>query len=207
MKIHKVEQKSKEWFELRIQYPLTASKAQAIATAGKGLETLCLSKMSERYSTGEKEYFSGKDTDRGNELEPQAITVYELKNNVEVEEIGFVTNDSISKMGGVSPDGHVGDDGMVEVKCHNDEIHFKNVLEFKKTGTIKIESGYMWQMQMQLLFTGRKWCDHIKFNPNFKDSLIVVRVTPDAVMQKKILDGLKKGEEIIKEIEKNINKK
>jgi hypothetical protein len=204
MIIHQVEQKSKEWFDLKILYPLTASKASAIATAGKGLRTLCMSKMAEKYSTAEKEYYSGKDTQRGVELEPQAIAIYELKNNVTVEEIGFVTNEAISPIGGVSPDGHIGEDGMIEVKCNNDEIHFTEVIELKTTGKFKIESGHLWQMQMQMLFTGRKWCDYVRFNPNYKDSLLVIRVEPDLVMQQKLITGLKIGENIIKEIESKL---
>jgi len=201
IKIHECTQKSKEWFDLRIQYPLTASKASAIGTAGKGLNTLCMNQMAEKYSSADKEYYSGKDTERGVELEPQAIAIYELKNGVEVEKIGFVTNEAISPVGGASPDGHVGEDGMVEVKCNNDTIHFAEMLEFKATGKFKIESGHVWQMQMQLLFTGRKWCDYIRFNPNYKESLLVIRVFPDPVMQQKIITGLKLGENIINEIE------
>jgi len=202
---HNVEQGTEEWHALRRQYPLTASKAQAIAAQGKGLETLCYTKMSEVYSSGEVPNFSGDDTDRGNELEPQARSIYELRNGVVVEQVGFVTDDEISAVGGASPDGMVEEDGLFETKAHNDLIHFKKINEWKKTGKFKIDMGYQWQMQQQMLFTGRKWCDHAIYNPNFKDSLLVQRVERDETMIQKLLTGLAMGEIIINEIKSNLS--
>lgn len=204
MQIHNVEQKSAEWFALRLQYPLTASEAQAIGNQGKGLETLCWEQMAKKYSSAEQENLTNKDLERGIELEPQALSLYELETGNKVESVGFVTNESISSVGGASPDSLVNDDGLVEAKAFADTKHFKAVLDFKKTGTFEIESKYIWQMQMQMLFTGRRWCDFLAYNPNYKQSLLIQRVFPDMEMQQKIITGLKKGEIIIKEIEKNI---
>lgn len=205
MKIHNCEQQSEEWFELRRKYPLTASEAQAIGNNGKGLETLCLTKMAEKYSSADKEQFSNEHLDRGNELEDQARELYMLETGNKVEKVGFITNEEISKVGGASPDGLVNDDGNLEIKCFADTKHFKALVDFKKTGTFEIESQYLWQMQMQMLFTGRKWCDFVPYNPNFKQSLLIQRVVADPEMQSKILDGLVKGEKIINEIEKQLN--
>lgn len=204
MKIHNVEQKSEEWFALRKKYPLTASKAQAIGNNGKGLESLCWEVLSEKYSSADKDSFSTKDTERGNELEPQARDLYELETGNTVVEVGFVTDEKISTVGGASPDGLVNKDGLFETKAFADTKHFKAVVDFKKTGTFEIESQYMWQMQMQMLFTGRKWCDFVPYNPNFKQSLLMRRVLPDLEMQAKIKEGLIKGEKIINEIEAHL---
>jgi len=206
MKIHDVEQKSDAWFALRVQFPLTSSEGQAIATAGKGLETLCTKKLSEKYSSGPIPKFSGADTERGNELEPQARSIYEMKIDVEVVEAGFVTNENVSPVAGASPDGMVGEDGLVEIKCHNDEKHFTKVTEFKKTGKFTIDSKYDWQMQMQMLITERNWCDMAIFNPNFKDSLVVMRVFKDEEKQMKLYKGLIEGERLLKEKEELMNK-
>lgn len=204
MKLHNVEQKSVEWFELRKKYPLTASYAQAIGNQGKGLESLCWEKMAELYSSGEKEEFSTVHTERGNELEPQARALYELKTGNTVEEVGFITDESISPVGGASPDGMVGEDGGIEIKCFNDTKFFKMIIENKRTGTFKIETQYEWQMQQQMLFGQRKWVDFVAYNPNFKQSLLIQRVYPDLVKQQKIITGLKMGEKIIREIKENI---
>lgn len=204
LKVHQVEQGTSEWFQLRIQYPLTASNAQAIGNQGAGLETLCWNKLAEKYSQAPKEQFSNIHLERGKELEPLAIEMYELETGNKVEKIGFVTNESISKKGGASPDGAVDEDGLTEVKAFDDVKHFKMIVEKKKTGSFKIESQYVWQMQQQLLFTQRKWCDFIAYNPNFPESLLIQRVYPDPEMQEKIKAGLKLGEKIIKDIEINL---
>lgn len=201
MKIHSVLQGTPEWFELRIKYPLTASHAQAIGTGGKGLETLCWDKLAEKYSKSQKEQYTNEHLERGIELESQARGIYELMTGNSVSEVGFITDESISEAGGCSPDGVVGEDGLIEIKCFADTKHFK----MTKKG-IEIESKYRWQIQQQLLFTGREWCDFIVYNPNFEDSLLIERVYPDKEMQEKILAGLKKGEELIKEIENENNK-
>jgi len=195
MQLHNVEQGSDEWFALRLQYPLTASKAQAISAQGKGLETLCWEKMAEKYSEAPKEHFSNEHTERGNELEEQARGIYELETGNNVKEVGFVSNEEVSKVGGASPDGLVGEDGLLEIKCFADTKHFK----MTKKG-ISIEPQYMWQMQMQLLFTGRKWVDFAVYNPNYEDSLLIERVLPDKEKQDKIREGLKQGAELLNEI-------
>ena len=194
---HDIEQKSPEWFALRLKYPLTASKAYPISSGGKGLETLVWEKISEKYSIEDKERYTNKDIDRGIELEPLARSIYELKTGNKVLEVGFVTNEKISKVGGASPDGLVREDGLIEIKSFEDKKHFRATIE-----GIEIEKAYEWQIQMQMLFTGRKWCDFVAYNPNFKKSLLIQRVEADIEMQEKIKEGLKKGEEIINNIEK-----
>lgn len=203
-KIHNVEQQSQEWFELRKQYPLSASEAQAIGNNGKGLETLCWEKLAEKYSSAEKDKFSNEHLDRGNELESQARNLYELETGNKVETVGFVTDDKISKVGGASPDGLVNEDGGLEIKCFADCKHFRAIIDFKKTGTFEIEPKYLWQMQQQMIFTGRKWTDFVAYNPNYPQSLLIQRVKTDKEMQKKIKEGLIKGEIIINEIEGNL---
>lgn len=198
MQIHNCEQRSKEWYDLRVKYPLTASEAQAIGNGSKGLETLVWEKMSEKYSTADKEQYINKDLERGVELEPQARSLYELETGNKVVEVGFITNNEISNVGGASPDGLVNDDGLVEIKCFEDKKHFRMIIE------PEIDSKYIWQMQMQMLFTDRKWCDFVAYNPNYKQSLIIIRVNADEKMQNDIIDGLKKGEELIKNIESKI---
>lgn len=199
MTIHDVEQKSNEWLALRRQYPLTASEALAIKTGGKGLETLVWNKLAELYSSGEAAQFSNDDTERGNDSEPTARVIYELETGATVQEVGFVTNDEISTVGGASPDGLVGEEGLWEGKAFGDAKHFRMIVE-----GIEIENKYMAQMQMQMLFTGRKWCDFSSYNPNFSPSLLTTRVHADEEMQKEIIEGLKKGEELIKEIKSKV---
>jgi exodeoxyribonuclease (lambda-induced) len=195
MKIHNFEQRSPEWFAVR-KGKMTASNATAIGNHAKGLETYITEMMSEFYSSETVEKFSNKDTDRGNLLEPVARDIYAFENDVEVEEVGFV---EYNEFVGCSPDGLVGKDGGVEIKCVNDIKHFKHIL----FGERMIESDYIWQVQMNLLITGRKWWDLVYYNPNFKHSMCVYRIYPD---QEKF-EALQKGFEIGSQMITNIKQK
>jgi exodeoxyribonuclease (lambda-induced) len=200
MLIHNIEQKTPEWYKLRQQYPLTASNAQAIGNNGKGLETLVWEQLAAKYSATEADQYSNKDLERGVELEPQARSLYELETGNEVKSIGFVTNEAVSKSCGASPDGFVGDNGIVEIKAFEDKKHFRLSLE----DDYEIESQYRWQIQAQLLICEREWCDFVAYNPNYKKSLVIKRVLPDKEMQDKLKAGFAIGEELIRKIENKI---
>lgn len=185
------------WRNLRTG-KLTASHAQEIGNCGKGLDTYIMEVLAGEYSSGEVEFYKNKDMDRGTELEPSARAIYELENNVTLEQVGFIEyNDLI----GCSPDGLEGEDVGVEIKCHADVGHFKMILN----GADEIDTKYMWQIQMNLLITGRKLWKYIAYNPNFQKSLLVFDILPDKVMQDKLLAGFKLGEEKIKAIKSKIN--
>jgi len=195
MKIHTMEQGTDEWFEVR-KGKMTASHAQAIGSCGKGLETYCWQVVAESFSSGEKEYYTNKDMERGNELEAQAISMYELEKGVTTKAIGFV---ELNENVGASPDRTVEEEGLAEVKCPNDINFFKALIEKK------IESKYEWQMQMQMLVTGRKWCDFVAYNPNFENSLFIMRVYLDPVKQEKLKEGISLGTEKIKALQAKYN--
>jgi putative phage-type endonuclease len=194
MKIYKdINQGSPEWFEIRVG-KVTASHAQAIGNNGKGLDTYLLEVVSEMFSSAQKDQYSNEHTERGNELEPLARSMYELQENVEVEEIGFAEyNDFV----GCSPDGLVGDDGMIEIKCPDDKTYFNLLMNEN------IDSSYIWQCQMNLLILEKKWCDLIFYNPNFEKSMKIFRLKPDKEMFSRLKEGFAKAEkEIIRMISK-----
>jgi putative phage-type endonuclease len=199
MKIHKqFEQCSPEWFECRTG-KMTASNATAIGNNGKGLDTYINNLMAEKYSSSPKEHYTNEDIERGNELEAQARAIYELQEGVEVEEVGFIELDEYT---GCSPDGLVGEDGGIEIKCLKDEKYFKVLLE----GIDTIVSSYIWQIQMCLYVSGRKWWTLIIYNPNFKKSMITKTIYPDDKYIDKLKEGLEAGKEKIKLINNKIEK-
>jgi len=194
MRIIDVEQGSQEWLNCR-KGKVTASHATAIATDGKGLDTYILELMSDYYSSGERVYYSNPDMDRGNELEELAAAMYEMENGVTLEKVGFVEfNDYV----GCSPDRLVGKNGLVEIKCPNDKNYFKLLLDGK------VSTDYIAQMQMQMLITGREWCDFVAYNPNFEKSLFVKRFTPDQQKFDQLEVGFQSAEEKIKHIKKQL---
>jgi putative phage-type endonuclease len=192
MKIYHIEQGSPEWFDIR-KGKLTASKAQAIASNGKGLETLCYELLAEKYSSAVWESYSNEDMERGKLLEEQAREMYELETGNKIEIIGFVETDEYT---GCSPDGFIGKDGLIEIKCKKDTTYFRAIIEEK------IDTGYEWQVQMQLLLTGRKFVDFVDYCPNYKKSINITRIKADKDMQDKITKGLEAGRKMLKEIEK-----
>ncbi len=195
MKIHEIEQQSPEWFNVR-KLKATASHATAIGNCGKGLDTYVLEIVAEYLSSADKEQFSNKHTDRGNELEPQARAIYELTTGKDVKQVGFIEhNDYV----GCSPDGLIDDDGGLEIKCIDDVGYLKMLLGEE------ISSDYQWQIQMNLLITGRKWWDFVAYNPNFKQSIIIKRVVPDKDKQEKLSNGFILAENKIKEILNKLN--
>lgn len=197
MEIKNFEQGTPEWFNCR-KGKMTASHAQAIGNAGKGLDTYIHEMMAEYYSSGEKEHFGSKDTDRGNELEPIARQIYELENDVTVEEVGFM---QYNELVGASPDGLIGEDGGWECKSPNDKEYLHYLLE----GLDAVDSKYLWQVQMNLLVSGRKWWDLSIYNPNFKKSMVTFRILPDQEKFEALEKGFEKGREMINNIKKIIN--
>jgi len=191
--IYYMKQGTPEWFEIR-KGRLTASHATAIGNNGKGLKTYVRDIVQNMIH--EPDYYSNKDIERGNELEPIARALYEFQNNVSVIEVGFVTYNDYA---GCSPDGLIGSDGGLELKARNDRIHLGLLLGDN------VDSSAIWQIQMCLLVTGRKWWDFGSYNPNFKQSLFIKRFTPDAVKHEKLKEGLSAGEKMIKNILNNPN--
>jgi putative phage-type endonuclease len=190
MKIYNIQQGTQEWFDIR-KLKMTGSKAQAIGNNSKGLETYIYELVADYYSSQEKEQYTNEDLERGNELEEQARGVYELETGNKTEQVGFIELDEFT---GVSPDGLVGKDGGLEIKCLNDKRYFKELMSDKRT------TDYDWQIQMCLYVTGRKWWDLEIYNPNFKQNIIIYRIESDEEKQEQLKVGLETGKQIIKDL-------
>ena len=181
MKIYQgLEQGTEEWLRVRLG-KFTASDAQAIAANGKGLETLIYDKAAEIMTKRLPNQYSNVDLERGKELEHLARNSYEMETGNTVGEVGFIESDEYS---GCSPDGLVGDDGLVEFKCPNDRVY----LIYLYTG--KVDTGYEWQMQMQMLVSGREWVDYVAYNPNFERCYVIKRINRDEVKISKLKVGI-----------------
>lgn len=190
MIIHReIQQHSPEWYEIR-KGKMTASHAQAIGNTGKGLETYIEDIICDKIAT--EIGYHNEAMQRGNELEAPARMLYEFTTGQMVEEVGFITyNDYV----GCSPDGLVGDKGMIEIKARNNKLHLGFLLGKE------IDSATIWQMQMQMVIAERNWCDFGSYNPNFKaQPLFIKRFYLDTVMAVKLKTGFAMGEMMIKEL-------
>lgn len=196
LKFYNFEQGTDEWFNIR-KWKLTASHATAIGNIGKGLETYCKKVVMESISSN-KDNWSNKDTQRGNELEPIARQIYELENDVTVNQVGFI---ELNEFVGCSPDGLIGEDGGLEIKSPDDKEYFEYLLG----GEDAIKSDYIWQVQMNLLITERKWWDLAIYNPGFPKTMLVFRIYPDLEKFKLLEQGFEVGKTKIVEIKNKIN--
>ena len=196
MKIHNFEQRTDEWYAIR-RGKMSASNAETIIANGKGLETYIYNLMAEYYSSAEKENYINADMQRGIDLEPEAKIEFQFYTGLDIKEVGCVElNEYIL----ASPDGLIGDDGLIEIKCPNDSIYFKLLL----SNNIKPE--YIAQMQMQMYVTDRQYCYFVSYNPNFEKSLYIKKINRDEEMIEKLKKGLERGTQLIKEIKENFRK-
>lgn len=196
MIIHEMEQQTPEWFAVKLG-KLSSTSAAPLLVNGKSESGLGAGAITNLYAicgeiiTGESLEFGGnKATERGNDLEPLARQYYEDQKWVEVKEVGFIEYDEYR---GCSPDGLVGEYGLIEIKC----LYAKEFLAFAETK--KITPAYFNQIQWQLYTTGRKWCDYIVYHPKFANPATILRVERD---EKIITKYKEKSEIFIKELNK-----
>jgi hypothetical protein len=156
-------QRSPEWFAARLGRLTGSRVSDAFATIKSGeaagrrnlrvqlvLERLTGKPQEQRKATAAME--------RGVQLEADAITAYEVETGILIEPVGFICHDEL--MAGVSPDGLIGDDGGVEVKCPEAAAHLDYV-----RGVFPRE--YRLQCIHGLWLTGRAWWDFVSFHPEF----------------------------------------
>jgi putative phage-type endonuclease len=178
--IEMMEQGTEEWFTIRIGKVTASRVADVIAKTKTGYSATRDNYMAQLVCerlTGQKgESFSNAAMQHGTETEPLARLSYEVTQNVLVDEVGFVPHPTI-EMAGASPDGLVGDDGLIEIKCPNTATHIETLLSQIVPGK------YNTQMQFQMACTGRQWCDFVSFDNRLPEELqlFVKRVPRDTV--------------------------
>ena len=198
-----MKQGTQEWHEARNGL-ITASKAADMMVSGRGNQMFGKTAMG--YATDlilarigvEVENITTWQMEWGTEHEPEAREIYH-KQIAPVVEVGFVIHPDFDFIG-CSPDGLVGDDGLIEIKCPQERAHLDHLLSDEPP------KNYEYQMQFQMMVTGRKWCDFISFHPYFPDNLIFkkIRVEGDLNVQKDMLDRAIAMNDYINEKIKNL---
>ena len=161
-------QGSPEWFAARLG-KVTASKVSDVVAKtksgwGASRANYMAALIAERLTQTPADSFSNAAMQWGTEQEPLARVAYEFFTGRDVEQVGFVDHPSIP-MTGASPDGLVGEDGLVEIKCPNTATHIDTLLDGKVPGK------YVIQMQWQMACTGRQWCDFVSFDPRMPEEM------------------------------------
>jgi len=153
-----MEQRSAEWFEARANR-ITGSAIGAILGLSPFASRADVMRRMVRDCHGQPSEFTGNvATEYGTINEPNALTDYQMQHN-KVVECGFIVHPDFEWLG-ASPDGLIGDDGLIEIKCPYGMRHqgegFKGIGE---------QPHYYAQIQYQLFCTGRMWCDFYQWSP------------------------------------------
>ncbi len=173
--IKNIDQGSDEWIQLRLGVA-TASNFDKIITAGgkqsTTLEKYALQLATDKMLTTPEPSYKNEAMIRGTELEPLARETYQEETFNIVEQITMFLSDCGNF--GYSPDGLVGDDGLIEIKCPKATTHFQYIIDNKAP------ADYWQQLQGGLWLSGRKWIDFVSYHPDFKTKqLFIIRVERD----------------------------
>lgn len=157
-----MQQGSEEWKQARCG-SVGASRVHDIVATTKsggytaGRKNYMAELVCERLTGTPAEQYQSAAMAYGTECEPEARFAYALKFGVEVEEVGLIRHPTIAGAH-ASPDGLIGKDGLVEIKCPNTSTMIETLLGGK------IDPAYMDQMQFQLSVTARQWVDFVTYD-------------------------------------------
>jgi putative phage-type endonuclease len=178
------EQQTEQWFTDRLGKVTASRLADVLAKTKTGYSASRSNYMTqlvlERITKTRAESYSNAAMQWGNEQEPFARAAYEAHTGQMVEEVGFIQHPDIEDAG-ASPDGLVGDDGMVEIKCPSSSTALECWLIHAQGGN-PVDAKYYAQMQWQMRCADRSWCDYVVFDPRMpaKAQLFVFRVQRNA---------------------------
>lgn len=200
-----MEQRSDAWFMERCGRVTASRMADLMAKTRNGYGASRANYMaeiiSERLTGVPVNGYCNAAMQWGIDVEPQARAAYAFRHDVEVIEVGFVPHPHIL-MAGASPDGEIGELGLVELKCATTATHIDVLL----SGSVP--DKYIKQVQFQMACTNREWCDVAFFDPRLPErmQLFVKRVSRDdkliAEMESEVEKFLAEVEEKIEALEK-----
>lgn len=186
-----MEQRTDDWFAARLGKVTGSRVSDVIAKTKTGYSTSRANYLAqlaiERMTGQQTESYSNAAMEWGTTQEPFARNAYETLTGNLVEEVGFVIHPEID-MSGASPDGLVGGNGLIEIKCPNSATHIEYIRNEKAP------AKYLPQMAFQMACTGREWCDFMSYDPRMPDGLQIFLVR------------YHRDDEYIKEIESEIVK-
>jgi len=197
-----MEQRSEEWFAARCGSLGASQLNEALATTkngwGASRENIKNRIIAERLTGTPTESFANAAMQWGVDQEDNARKAYEAHTGTFVDEMGIAFH-PVLKHTHASPDGLVGDDGLLEIKCPNTTTHIETLK------SQKVPSKYMNQMLWQMRCVDRQWCDYVSFDPRLPQhlQLFVKRVERDDAA---IAELEAKVAEFLTEVEKEIER-
>lgn len=178
MKAIEAEQGSPKWLAARIGRVTASRMADVIAQGRSGAPSATratyMGELAAEILTGvQAESYTNADMQRGTELEPLARAAYETKTRQMVDSVGLVIHPD-NEHWAASPDGLVGSDGLLELKCPKTHTHISYLLAGKPP------AQYLPQMAWQAACCGRAWVDFASYDPRMPAELqlFIVRYEP-----------------------------
>ena len=191
---HDMEQGSDLWFQARLAHVTGSNFGTAVAKPGSTRALYMRRLIAERLTGMPQVTYKNANMDRGNELEPAAREYYATITDCIIKEVGFI---EVNEDTGVSPDGLIGEDGGLEIKCPLPSTHIEYILGNKEIAC------YRPQVQGCMGATGRKWWDFVSYCPEVtRRPIWIYRVKRD---DEYISEMEKKIEKFIAEMKKKIN--
>jgi len=194
-----IKQGTEEWHQIRLG-KVTASRVSDVMSKIKsgesaGRKNYKMDLVVERLTNTPTSSFTNAAMAWGTETEPLARMAYEVHSGNFVETVAFIQHPSIEWFG-CSPDGLIGSEGNLEIKCPNTSTH----IDYLLAGVPPAK--YVPQMQTQMACTGAKWCDFVSFDPRLPDELqlLVVRLDRDEAYIQQIEDEVKQFLDEVKQI-------
>ena len=188
-----MEQRTDEWFKSRLGKVTASRIADVVARTRTGYAASRANYMAqlvcERLTGKQAESFSNAAMEWGVEQEGPARDAYSAKVGELVTEVGFISHPTIP-MAGASPDGLVGNNGCVEIKCPSTATHIEYLFDREPP------QKYFYQMQWQMACTGTEWCDWVSYDPRMPAELqlLVVRISRDTdcitILEKEVSEFL-----------------
>lgn len=172
MRIINHEQGTQEWLQSRLGCPSGSGFANLITAAGKpstSAQAYINQLIAELLTDRTTEVKVNEWMQRGTDLEPLAREYFELSSGLSVEEVGFCKHDTMEC--GVSPDGLIGNDGGLEIKCPAPHTH----VAYLRDG--KLPTKYKQQVMGCLWITEREWWDFVSYHETMP--VLQVRVYRD----------------------------
>jgi putative phage-type endonuclease len=169
-----MEQRSNEWFKARLGKVTASNLSNVIAMTKSGESAYRRNYrhqlVTERLTGKVTQIYVNQAMQHGIDTEDEARDFYVFK-HANVDEVGFIDHPTID-MAGASPDGLVGDDGLIEIKCRQPQNHTETLISHQ------IPNNYKLQMFWQMACTGRRWCDYVSYCPSFPEELkmVVIRL-------------------------------
>jgi len=196
-----VEQGTPEWHQLRLGKVTASRVADILAKTKTGpsasRNNYLIELALQRVTKALEESYTNSAMEWGIQTEPQARVAYEVKTNNFVDQVAFIDHPTIANFG-CSPDGLVGSDGLIEIKCPNSATHWSYIKDNAPP------NKYFIQMQAQMAVTGAKWCDFVSFDPRMpeRSQLLIVNVPRDPEFISSMEEEVK---QFLSEVEVEVN--